>query len=122
MNRYFVAAIATLIGALANPAHAFRVIEDVENSVELALNDLALPSNTNDTVVYRACATCPLVTQVVTPETEYILNDNPLPLAEFLTAVDEVRDTPSVATRTLAGVFFDVNTERVTRVIILTPQ
>jgi hypothetical protein len=122
MNRSIVAVIALLVGAFASSAHAFRVIEDVENSVELELRELTLPSSPTGRVVYRTCEACPTVTQVVTQDTEYILNDVTLPLTEFVNAVEEIKTTPSVAARTIAGVFFDVHTERVTRVIILTPR
>jgi len=119
MNRSIVAVMALLIGALASSANALRVIEDVEGSVEIALRDLTLPGDDTGTVVYRACATCTVKTHSVTASTSYHLNGQAMPFVEFSAAIDEIRDKPSVEGRTLAGVFFDLNTQRVTRVIVV---
>ena len=117
MARTFV--IVALLFGLLGPVHALRVIEDVENSVELALGDLTLPADSGGMVTFRACATCPLSMHRVTGETKYILNRRELPLLEFLAAIEDIRSTASIDRRALAGVFFDINTERVTRVIVV---
>ena len=118
MKRSIVAVMALLIGSLAGSVQALRVIEEVEGSVELALRDLTLPADATGAVAYRACATCTRETHAVTAATSYQLNGRPMPFVEFLAAIDEIRDMPSVEGRTLAGVFFDLNTQRVTRVIV----
>jgi hypothetical protein len=118
MNRSIIAVMALLIGAFAGSAHALRVIEDVEDSVELALSDLKLPADATGTVTYRTCATCALESHSLTAETRFELNGRAMAFDEFSGAIDEIRDTPSVEARGLAGVFFDLNTERVTRVIV----
>jgi hypothetical protein len=118
MNRSIVTAVALLIGVLATSAHALRVIEEFENSVELALSELKLPADATGTVTYRTCATCALEAHSLTEETQFDLNGQLMAFDEFLAAIDEIRDMPSVEARALAGVFFDLNTERVTRVIV----
>ena len=117
MNRSIVAVAALLIGALAPSAQAFRVIEEVENSVELALADVTLPTDANGTLSYRACATCTTQTHSVNGETVYRLNNRTLPFEEFAAAIDEL---PAMAeARALAGVFYDLNTKRITRVVVI---
>jgi hypothetical protein len=118
MKHTIVAILALLIGAYANPADAFRVIEELEGSVELGLPDLTLPVDETGTVQYRACATCSLMTHTVSGETVYRLNGQPLPLADFLIAIEDIRSTPSVENRAMAAVFYDLNTKRATRVIV----
>lgn len=115
MSRPIVVLLAVLALAFAASAHAFRVIEKVEGSVELALRELTLPAAGRGAVQYRPCATCPLKTQTVTAKTEYYLNGRDLPLAEFLAAVEEIRQRPGEA-RAVAFVYYDLNTEDVNRV------
>ena len=113
-----IVVIALLFGLFA-PAQALRVLEDVENSVELALRDLRLPADSDGTVTFRTCAACPVSTHRVTDETKYILNGRTLPLLEFVAGIADIRAIESVDRRALAGVFFDINTERVTRIIVI---
>ena len=122
MSRSIVVLMALLAGVFTTTAHAFRVLEQVEYSVELMLRDLRLPTDAAGTVQYRACATCTVMTHTVTAETKYVLNDRALPLAEFLAAVDEIRDRPTVADRTITGVFLDINTKRVNKVVVVSRQ
>lgn len=118
MKHSIVIAIALVVGLLAGSANAFRVIEDVEGSVELALPELTLPTDSNGNVQYRACATCSSVTQTVNDETVYRVNGQALGFPEFLAAIADIRKTPSVENRALAVVVYDLNTKRVTRVLV----
>jgi hypothetical protein len=118
MKHSIVVVIALVVGLLASSASAFRVLEEVEGSVELALPELTLPDDTNGRVQYRACATCSNVTQSVTDETVYRLNGQVLGLVEFLAAIEDIRKTPSVENRAMAVVIYDLNTKRVTRVLV----
>jgi len=119
MSRSIVFVVALLAGVFASTAHAFRVLEQVEYSVELMLRELKLPADVGGTVQYRACASCSVKTHAVTAETKYILNERVLPLAEFLAEIETIRDRPSVQERTIAGVFLDINTERVNKVVVV---
>lgn len=118
MKHSIVIAIALVGGLLAGSANAFRVIEDVEGSVELGLSELTLPTGSNGNVQYRACANCTSVTQTVNDETVYRLNGQALGFPEFLAAIADIRKTPSVENRALAVVVYDLNTKRVTRVLV----
>jgi hypothetical protein len=118
MNRSTIAVAAVLLGAFGTSAHAFRVMEDVETSVEIALRDVTLPADANGTLSFRSCATCPIQTHSLSYETVYRFNGRALSFEEFAAAVGDLRETPSVESRALAGVFLDLNTERVTRVIV----
>jgi len=116
MKHSIVAATALLIGAFATSAQAFRVIEEVENSVEIALTNVTLPSDENGTVSFRTCATCPTETHAVGVETVYRLNGRTLSFQEFALAIEDLPATAEA--RALAGVFFDLNTKRVTRLVV----
>jgi len=118
MSRPIVTAVALVIAALASSAQAVRVIEQVERPVELALGELALPTDATGQVTYRACPTCALESHSLTQDTLYNLNGQAMSFEDFLAGIDEIRAMPSVEARAFAGVFFDVNTERVTRVIV----
>jgi hypothetical protein len=118
MTRSIVTFVILLAGMVAGTAHAFRVIEEVENSVELALGEVTLPRDPTGTVQYRPCATCSTVTHAVSQGTTYRLNGRALPLAEFLVEVEDIRRRPSVEARAVAFVYFDLNTKDVNRVTI----
>jgi hypothetical protein len=118
MTRSSVALVLLLTGVFAGPAHAFRVIEEVENSVELALGEITLPSDPSGRIQYRACATCSAVTHTVSDGTRYLLNGRALPLAEFLAEIEDIRRRPSVEARAVAFVYFDLNTKDVNRVAV----
>jgi len=116
MSRSIAAVLASLTLAVAGSAHAFRVMEKVEGSVELALRELALPSGGRAAVMYRPCAACPLKMQSVTARTTYYFNGRVVTLVELLAAVDEVRQRPADEARAVAFVHYDLNTEDVNRV------
>lgn len=116
MSRSLFVPLALLALSCAAPAHAFRVIEKVEGSAELALRELTLPAGGRAAVLYRPCATCPLKTHSVTAKTTYYLNGRVLPLAEFLAAIEEIRQRPADEARAVAFVYYDLNTEDVNRV------
>lgn len=111
-----IAVLLALAAASAASAQAFRVIETVERSVELALREVTLPAAGRRAVLYRPCGACPLETHTVTDKTTYLFNDRVLPLAEFLAAVEEVRQRPAEEARAVAFVYYDLKTEDVNRV------
>lgn len=116
MSRQVAVLLIALAGASQASAQALRVIEKVESSVELALGEVTLPAAGRRALLYRPCATCPLETHSVTEKTTYHFNDRVLPLAEFLAAVEEVRQRPADEARAVAFVYYDLNTEDVNRV------
>lgn len=116
MSRQVAILLIALAGASQASAQALRVIEKVESSVELALGEVTLPAAGRRALLYRPCATCPLETHSVTEKTTYHFNDRVLPLAEFLAAVEEVRQRPADEARAVAFVYYDLNTEDVNRV------
>lgn len=115
-----IATLLLLVSAV--PSYAARVLEPVERGLELPLQDVTLPVSAPGTAQFRICATCSLETHAVTVETEYVFNHRKLPFADFLEAVKEIRGRPSVVGRTLAGVYLDLETERVTRIAVVTPR
>jgi hypothetical protein len=115
--------IATLLLlSCAAPSYAARVLERVERGLELPLQEITLPVASTGTVQFRTCATCSVETHAVTAGTEYVFNHRKLALEDFLAAVKELRERPSVLRRTLAGVYLDLETERVTRIAVVTPR
>jgi hypothetical protein len=118
-RRMLVAALLAL--GFTPSVNALRVLEAVERPVELSLQSLTLPSDMDGTVRFRACATCTVSTHSVTADTTFVLNTRPLPLAEFLAAIAEIRTSAAVNGRAMATVFLDVNTDRVTRVTVHAP-
>ena len=120
LRKTLIATLLLLAGAA--PTYAARVLEVVERGLELPLEGMTLPATSGGTVQCRICATCAISTHQVTAATEYVFNHRKLALEEFLVAVEEVRDRPSVERRTIAGVYIDLETERVTRIAVVAPR
>ena len=120
LRNTLIATLLLLAGAA--PTYAARVLEVVERGLELPLEGMTLPATSGGTVQFRICATCAISTHQVTAATEYVFNHRKLALEEFLVAVEEVRDRPSVERRTIAGVYIDLETERVTRIAVVAPR
>jgi hypothetical protein len=113
MTRQILATIALLL--LIDTAAAVRVIAPVERPVELTLGDITFSAN-GRTITFSECAACSLSTHRLTDATAYELNDRALPRVEFLRALAELRDRPDGDEKTLAVVFLDLASGRVTRV------
>lgn len=113
MTRHILATLALLL--LIDTAGAVRVIEQVERPVELSLGDLIF-SAAGGTISFSECSACGLSTHRLTDTTIYEVNDRSLPLTEFLRVIEEIRDRPNGAARTVAAVFLDLASGRVTRV------
>ena len=109
---------AAILLACFNAAHAVRVLEAVENGVELALSELKLPTGETGNVSYTACTTCRVSVHRVTPETRYFVNGAELALADFLRIADEIDAIRNGSETTLAGVFIDIQSGRVTRITL----
>lgn len=118
MNRIIAIVMVLLIGSAGAAQAQRRTIEHVEIPLEIMLGELKFPSDATGNVEYRPCANCSVESRRLTEQTTYRLNGRMLPFAEFIAAVDDIRSTPSVENRTIAGVFMDINTERVLRVVV----
>ena len=112
MTRQILATIALLL--LIDTASAVRVLEQVERPVELNLSDIAFSSG-GTTISFSECAACGLSTHRLMDSTVYEVNDQALPLVEFLLAIEEIRDRNG-DDKAFAAVFLDLESGRVTRV------
>jgi hypothetical protein len=116
MTRLFLT-IAVFL-TLLEPAAAVRVLEDVENSAELSLIELTLPATASGAVSYTACEGCRPSTHRLDSATQYILNGQNVTFAEFAQAATDLRANSQASERTFVGVYFDLETERVTRITL----
>ena len=109
-----------ILAALLSPlegAWAFRVLKEVENSVELSLAELDLPTSVTGSVTFRTCNTCRATSLRVSTATKYLIDDSELPLEEFMRIAEEILDSDA-AERTFTGVYYDLASAQVTRVIV----
>jgi hypothetical protein len=116
MTRTILVTIALLL--MLDTAGAVRVLDQVERAVELTLGDLTLPASDGGTVSFSECPKCGISTHRVTNETIYQANGQILPLGEFLRVAAEIRQRSTGNSGSVAAVFLDIETERVTRVEI----
>jgi hypothetical protein len=98
------------------PATASRVVEQIERGVELTLNQLSLPSADGGTVSFRECTDCPIKTHVLMADAIFTTNGQIVGLPDLLRFAEDIEDRPSAAERTMAVVFLDIATNRVTRI------
>lgn len=112
MFRTIVAALVLLLAAAS--AHAVRVIEQPERPYELSLAQVTLPSSTSGGLSIKQCSDCTYTTHVLTNRTEFYINGQLMPFAEFKRIADELRGAQREST--FVGVFVDVESGRVTRV------
>jgi hypothetical protein len=104
--------------ATLSTAHATRVLEQPERPFELTLAQLTLPSSTTGGITVKPCDECAYSTHVLTATTQFFVNGQLLPFAEFSRIAEEVRANRETSQTALAGVFVDVETGRVTRVTL----
>ncbi len=98
---------------------ALRVLEQLERSYELSLADVTVPRSTTSSVLFRTCDTCTTQSLAVTPSTKYFDDERELTHAELLSAVDSIRQQPGGNEGTLVGLFYDIKTNVVTRIIFI---
>jgi hypothetical protein len=107
-----IAVAGTLIGA----ANA-RTIEIVEGAYEAVLGDVTLPESADGNLVVKMCVTCASTRLEVDAGTIYIGADGrQKQLADFLVDAELLRDMVGGERSTGVGVFYDIETRRVTRV------
>jgi hypothetical protein len=104
--------------AVLGTAHAARVIEQPERSFELSLSQLTLPSNANGGLSVKPCDSCAYSTHVLNANTQYFVNNQPVPFVDFSRIVGDLRGNSRLMQTTVAGVFIDIDTGRVNRVTL----
>jgi hypothetical protein len=111
-----IAVAATLIGA----ANA-RTLEILEGAYEAELSEVTLPGGTAGTLIFRPpCDSCdPRVHSVDSSTTYHIGAAGPaLALADFLDRVEELRELPGNERSIAVGIFYSLETNRITRIRI----
>jgi hypothetical protein len=110
---WIVAALLATFGSAE--AQVPRVVRILEQSYELDLSDVSFPVQAPGPISVSPCATCVRESHSTTETTIYLFNSKPLPYPEFLKAVDARRKTSKP---TFVGVYYDVESKRVTRVLM----
>lgn len=118
MKKTCLTAIAA-VAALGITANAFgtRVLEQIEGAYEASLADVVMPASAAGYVIFPTCSTCGRISLGVTSETTYLIERAPVPLADFLEAADAFAQS-SRASRAAVYVFYDLETKRVTRLVL----
>lgn len=116
MKTKILLAAALLLGV--GHANAFRVFNSLETAVELSLSALTLPTSSSGSVSFRACEDCPIATHRLIGQTSYVLNGKPVAFVDLLAFDEAMRNNRTAREATLATVFLDVNSQRVTRIVI----
>jgi hypothetical protein len=114
-------AILALLGFVGS-ANAFRVIGQPERPFELILSQLTLPRDTGGTVTVRECDTCRVSTRRFVDGAKFVVDGRELRYADFLQVVADIRASTRANDTTVANVYVDIATERVTRVAIRRPH
>lgn len=109
---------AALLLGFSN-ADAFRVLEPLETSVEVSLGNLTLPASATGTVSFRPCAECPIATHRMGDRPQFLLSRKPVTFEELIDYATVVQENRTARDATLATVFLDINTQRVTRIAII---
>jgi hypothetical protein len=104
--------------AMFGTAHATRVLEQPEEGYELTLAQLTLPSTASGGVAMKRCDECAYSTHVLTSATEFYVNNQPVPFAEFKRIVDELRGDRNAIENTFLCLFVAVDTGRATRLTL----
>ena len=104
--------------AIASNALAYRVVEQLEDTYELVLSDVRLPSGVTDSVDFRACDGCALLSLRVTHETTFYIDDILMSLGDFLDTAEIIRQSTSADGDASVGVFFGIASQRVNRLKI----
>ena len=109
-----------LLFAALGTAEAQRPIKILERSYELDLKSITFPTGPAASVIVKPCAECQNVIHRVDTATTYLLNRTPVPFEDFMLMVDERRRTDG-GNMTSVGVYYDVETETVTRILLSYP-
>lgn len=108
--------IAIAIACASVNAGAAQTLQLVEGAYELLLADVTLPSSSAGNVVFKMCANCDTQILAVDSGTSYVAQTGPISLDDFRATVAEIRQAPDGNQTTAVGVFYNLETNRVTRV------
>ena len=97
-------------------AAAGQTLELVDGAYEAVLADVTFPSSTAGNLVVKMCATCDGQVLPVDSGTAFVGTTGPMPLQDFLEQVAELRQTSNGNYSTAVGVFYNLETNRITRV------
>ena len=116
--------ILTLVLAVGtlDAAGALRVLEQPEAGFELGLGNVDFPTSTTGSVKFKTCDTCSTVARSVTNATRYYVNNQELALADFLLAAANIRTVEGQTSRSMVGVYVDVQSQNVNRVFVQQPR
>lgn len=81
--------LAILLGISLPVAADFKTVSLAH---EIQLSNFRVPVTLNSAVAFKTCDECDVQAVRVTPQTQYILNGNPVPLKEFRKTVFKIRD------------------------------
>lgn len=109
--------VVTCALAAGNLAVA-RTFEMHEGAYETSLAATIMPGSLAGTVIFKPCDDCDSVSLRVSASTRYFMRTSQLPLRDFLEAVEAVRDGSGDGGTAAVGVFYDVATERVTKITV----
>jgi hypothetical protein len=108
--------IAIAIASVSLNAGAAQTLQLVEGAYELLLADVSFPSSIAGNVTFKTCSSCDTQVRPVDSGTEFVGPAGPVSLDEFRAAVAELRSAPNGNQTTAVGVFYNLETNRVTRV------
>ena len=108
--------LLTTLATIAFGSAAARTFEFIEGVHEAVLNQVTLPQSAAGNVVFRECPACEPVVHPVDGNTIYIGSTGEMTLQDFLAEVAAIRATPTGNDTTGAGVFWDLQTNRTTRI------
>jgi hypothetical protein len=109
--------IALALAGLAVGSASAQSLEVLEGAAELELSDITFPASTAGSVIFTECDTCGARTLQVDTSTVFVGSAGPVPLAEFLAEVAQLRATAE-GQDTFVGLFFSLTTNRVTRIAL----
>jgi len=115
--KLLAAIVAAISLVAASAASATRVLELVEGAYESLLADVVLPATAAGFVTLPPCSTCPPTSLGVGAETVYLIENAAVPFADFVDAAAAVTASGR-ARRAAVYVFYDLETKRVTRLVL----
>ena len=113
----FLTALIAAAGILAGTVYA-RDLEMVEGAYEVKLGNVTLPRSSAGNTLLRTCDSCDTVGLRVDGQTVFQVSGQPLLLADFLKAVDDIHDRAG-GNESLVAVYYDLDTRVVTRINVV---
>jgi hypothetical protein len=116
-----ISVVAMLVGIVAT-ARAGDTLEVKQHGAEVPLAELVVPESEFGLLRFAVCAGCTIQAARLSGDTTYFVNNSAVTFVDFSTSVRDAKSANSIAERSIAGVFFDVGSERVASVAIVTPR